>query len=103
MRKKDDFYDDGRTIASMSGVERPNLFVPKMNTHGDRNSSVPDSANNADGSDFERDRPWDQSGRLSKEETRWYALGALRAALLIGLAFIVGLGAAILLMILIWG
>ena len=102
MRKKDDFYDDGRTIASMSGVERQNLFVPKMNTHDDRDSFGSDSANNA-GSDFEKDRPWDQSGRLSKEETRWYALGALRAALLIGLAFIVGLGAAVLLMILIWG
>lgn len=96
-KKKDDFYDDGRTIASMSGVERQNLFVPKINSLEDR-----DSTKNSE-SDFKKDRPWDQSGRLSKEETRWYALGALRAALLIGLAFIVGLGAAILLMILIWG
>ena len=98
MRKKDDFYDDGRTIASMSGVERQNFFIPKVRANEER-----DSFSSSDGGeDSKNDRPWDQSGRLSKEETRWYAFGALKAALLIGSAFIVGLGAAILLMILIW-
>lgn len=40
---------------------------------------------------------------MTKEERRWYVLGALKAALLIGLVFIVGLGLAILLMIWFWG
>lgn len=107
-RKKEWNDDDGRTIASMSGVGRENLFIPRKNTREDRELSHPDTVNIGEGfapedEAHENDRPWDQSGRFSKQESRWYALGALRAALLIGLAFIIGLGATILLMILFWG
>ena len=100
--------DDGRTIASMSGIQRQNLFIPRKNPHDER-ASHPNAVNSADGfASFdeeaaENDRPWDQSNQFSKQERRWYALGALKAALLIAMAFIVGLGLAILAMILIWG
>ena len=106
-RKREWDDDDGRTIASMNGVGRQNMFIPRKNPRDDREPTHPDTVNI--GEDFtpddetpENDRPWDQSGRFSKQESRWYALGALRAALLIGLAFIVGLGLTILLMILLW-
>ena len=106
-RKREWDDDDGRTIVSMNGVGRQNLFIPKKNPRDDRKLSHPDTVNISESlvsedETPENDRPWDQSGRFSKQESRWYALGALRAALLIGLAFIVGLGLTILLMILLW-
>ena len=60
--------DDGRTIADMSGVERPALFTFRP----------------------PHDKP-DVTGNktpLSKDETRGVILGALGAALLIGGVFI---------------
>ena len=106
-RKREWDDDDGRTIASMDGVGRQNLSIPRKNPRDNREPTNPDTVNisesfTPDDEASENDRPWDQSGRFSKQESRWYALGALRAALLIGLAFIVGLGITILLMILLW-
>ena len=75
--KKNRIYDDddGRTIADMSDIGRQPLFLPRLP---------------------ENDRPWEQTG-LTKEERLWYTLGALKAALLIALAFIGGLGLIVLL------
>ena len=47
------------------------------------------------------DRPWEDSS-LNKKERFWYAMGALKAALLIGLAYLAGLAAVILLLLLLW-
>ena len=97
-RKREWDDDDGRTIASMSDVGRQNLFIPRKPIRDERKQNVPES-------EFERskkDRPWEQSEQFTKQERRWYAFGALKAALLIAMAFIVGLGLAILLMILLW-
>ncbi len=78
--------DDGRTVADMSDVSRPELFRPRAPEH---RRETP-----------ERDpRPEE---RFTRQERRWYALGALKAALLIGLAYVAGLGAVIALMILLW-
>ena len=49
----------------------------------------------------ENPRPWEDTS-LSRKERWIYALGALKASLLIGGAYIVGLGAVILLLILFW-
>ena len=97
-RKREWDDDDGRTIASMSDVGRQNLFIPRKPIRDERKQNAPES-------EFERskkDRPWEQSEQFTKQERRWYAFGALKAALLIAMAFIVGLGLAILLMILLW-
>ncbi|HIS47896.1 MAG TPA: hypothetical protein IAB46_10185 [Candidatus Scybalocola faecigallinarum] len=40
---------------------------------------------------------------LTPKERRWVILGALSSALLIGLAFIVGLGLIVALMVIFWG
>lgn len=76
--------DDGRTIADMSGVERQPMFLPRLPR---RDSPGPTRQEGP----AEEERPWEETG-LSPEERRWYILGALKAAMLIALAFIVGLG-----------
>lgn len=50
----------------------------------------------------EEERPWEQPELMTPQERRMYVLGALKAALLIGLAFIVGLGLVVLFLLQIW-
>ncbi len=82
---KDAFEDDGRTIADMSGVSRRNLFgfVPRDNVPVTKIKSVNTSAG--------------ESSTLTRKERIWAILGALKAVLLIGLCFAVGLAVVILL------
>ena len=83
--------DDGRTIADMSGVGRPELL--SFRREGERPDPRPE-------------QPTEEYGDFGpfqdKAERRMYILGALRAALLIALAFIAGLGLIVALMLLIW-
>ena len=97
-RKKEWDDDDGRTIASMSDVGRQNLFIPRKPIREERRQNVPE----AEHEQSKKDRPWEQSEQFTRQERKWYALGALKAALLIAMAFIVGLGLAILIMLLLW-
>ncbi len=80
--------DDGRTIADMSGVERPNLIMPRI--PGESRPSRP-----------KEQEPPAQPG-FSREEQRMAVLGALKATLLVALPFILGLGLLILLLIWLW-
>jgi len=90
-----DFEDDGRTVADMSGIERPRLFIPRL--------PKSESCQRQDTQPEADDRPWEKDrDALNKDEKRWYVLGALKAALLIGLAFIVGLGILIAVLLGIW-
>ncbi len=68
--------DDGRTIADMSGLE---MGIPR-NRRQDQGEEI----------------------QMSKGERRFYILGALKAGLLVALAFIVGLGLVIGLLLLLW-
>ena len=81
--------DDGRTIADMSGVSAPSLFghLPKRKAAPEQ--ELPDIPS--------------AEPEISKEERRWYIRGALKAALLIGFAFIAGLTLVVLLLMAIWG
>ncbi len=90
-KKYDD--DDGRTIVDMSGVERPSMFghmaPPKENPVFSKPEEKPE-------------RPWEDSG-YSRSERRAAVFGALKAGLLVALAYIVGLGALIaILLYLVW-
>lgn len=97
-RRKQYDDDDGRTIADMSSVSGGSHLFGAVRPSED---------------DFLKKEARDESGgakgarhdesQITSEERRWYVLGAMKATLLIALAFIVGLGAAILLMILLWG
>ena len=84
---KDAFEDDGRTIADMSGVSRRNLFgfVPRDNAPVTKINSVNTSAV--------------ESSTLTRKERIWAILGSLKAVLLIGLCFAVGLAVVILMFI----
>lgn len=88
MRNKhdDDYEDDGRTIVDMSQVERPNLVT--FRSLDEQRTEIPRP---------QTSRPQEQ---FTKEQTRWAILGALKASLLIGLAYAVGLGLIILIMVL---
>ncbi len=89
--------DDGRTIADMSEVSRPNLLgirLPK------RASAVRDAR--AD-EPHRADRPWEDKNAMSKEDRRSYIFGALSAALMIGTVYAVVLGLAILLIVKLYG
>ncbi|MDE6260646.1 MAG: hypothetical protein K2M42_07265 [Oscillospiraceae bacterium] len=88
MAKKVYGDDDGRTIADMSGIQRQPLFFPRLPK---RDLPAPPAQPEPD-----RDRPWETS-ELSPEERRWYILGALKASMLVALAFIGGLGLVVLL------
>lgn len=92
MKKNKRVYeeDDGRTIADMSGVSRPNVFLPRLppQRQGPKPAPQPEPP--------EGGRSREQVD-LSPEERRWYVLGALKAALFIALAFGAGLGLIVLL------
>ena len=94
MAKKVYDDDDGRTIADMSGLEFPGAFSfrgvrpkkPEPEREGDQSGTA--------------DRPWEaQKDQFSKSERRMAILGALKAAMLIGAAYIIGLGLLIWLMV----
>jgi hypothetical protein len=84
--------DDGRTVFDMSGVERPGLITPKAPSGGEKAAQEPSD-------DEGNSRPWEAaSADLTPAERRWCILGAVKAALLIALAFIIGLGIVITIM-----
>ncbi len=82
-------WDDGRTIADMSAVERPALLLPRLPRKRER---VPE----------EETQARTPESAYSPQERRWAILGAMRAGLLIALAYAVGLGLVILILLLIW-
>lgn len=94
--------DDGRQIADMSGIGHPNLFVPRFGQNGDsdaaRHGAPPEP-----GQGPAPDRPWEQGADgLSPKERRMYILGAMKASMLVGLVYVGGLGAVILLLLWLW-
>lgn len=90
-REYDD--DDGRTVVDMRGVERMPLF----------GSITPPSRRELEALSKKKNKPaWEDEFRLTGKEKFWYIMGTLKAALLIALAYIVGLGLIIGAMILVF-
>ena len=95
MRKQNEFEeDDNRTIADMSGVQRPRLFGGLFSPRADAARRIPEVKEQ----ETETVKP-----ELLPEEKKWYVLGAIKAALLIGTVYIGVLGALILFLLFIWG
>lgn len=86
--------DDGRTIADMSQVSRGRLL-------GTWHQKQTDTSHKSSYESVTEQRPWEDSS-FSRREQRMYALGALKAALLIGLVYLGGLGGLIALMLFLW-
>lgn len=90
MARRNKVYDDddGRTIADMSDVSGPSMFLPRKSGRKKPMMEQEESS----GSQQE----WDPKDR------RIYVFGALRAALLIALVYAVGFALIIGLLLLIW-
>ena len=86
--------DDGWVIADLSGLSAPSM--PGMGGAQPRQKKVPSPLRLET-----EEHPWEDRS-LTREERRMYALGALNAALLIGLSFLAGLAAVIALLLLFW-
>lgn len=82
MRKRDDFEDDGRTIADMSDVLPQPHLLPRRKAR--------EEAPSGEGID------------LTPKERRWAALGAMKAVLLIAGAYLLGLGVLLGILFLLW-
>ncbi len=91
MSRKTKIYDDddGRTIADMTDVSGPSLFVPK---------SVPEKRA-AMPREQKKDRPWEKSG-YSKKERLMVVLGVMKGTLLIALCYILAFGLLVALLLL---
>ena len=89
---KKNFEDDGRTIADMSGLECSPMFIPR--TRKKPTTSEPPAVQDTD------ERPWEST--YTPQERRTIIFATLKASILIALAYIVGLGAVILLLIWLW-
>ena len=94
--------DDGRIIADMSGIERPRFIVPKIRDRKSYEERGSISSQRESEEQNVKERSWENESEFTPQERRMYVLGALKAALLIALAFIVGLGAAVWLMLIAW-
>ena len=82
MKRRDEFEDDGRTVADMSGIAPQPTFLPRR-----RRTEQPTSGEGLD---------------LTPKEKRWAALGAMKAVLVIAGAYLLGLGALLALLFLLW-
>lgn len=90
MRKRDDFEDDGRTIADMSGIGP----APTLRPHRRKaDASPPEPAN---------DRPWEQAPDWTPKEKFWAVMGVLKATLAIVGVYLVGLGVLLAVLFLLW-
>ena len=82
MKRRDEFEDDGRTVADMSGIAPQPTFLPRR-----RRAEQLTSGEGLD---------------LTPKEKRWAALGAMKAVLVIAGAYLLGLGALLALLFLLW-
>lgn len=102
--RTDSDWDDGRTIADMSDVGRPGLW---HFAGGQRRRAGADDGSDTSGAPGplrreKRALRQNYEQPFTKKERLLCALGALKAALLIALAYIVGLGLVILLLMWMW-
>ena len=111
----DDESQDELVVADMSLVRKRSTFLPERIRHEDRlaqDSSLVggknDYANNPAAlssrttADPRGENGGSVYGELTPEETKWALFGTLKAALMVGAAYAVGLGLIILIMVLVF-
>ena len=92
MRKRDDFEDDGRTIADMSDIGP----APTLRPHRRKAGAGPPPGGRANG------RPWEQAPDWTPKEKFWAVMGVLKATLAIAGVYLVGLGVLLAVLFLLW-
>ena len=90
MNRQIDEEDDGRVIADMGTVRKRNLFLPRSLSESEKNEK-PEYL-------FQRQKKNTFDDGMTREESRWVMLGALKAAFLIWLVYAVVFGLFILLL-----
>lgn len=80
-KRPEEQEDDGRTIVDMSGVERPNLFGFRPNAD---EPDLPEEQRRANAESW-------MGQTVSREERRWVILGTIKASLLVGSVFALGI------------
>ena len=96
MKKRDEFEDDGRTIADMSGIVPQPTLLP-------RRSKRQEPLQQSDGERQElRQHSGGEQPALTKQERHWAAVGAVRAVLVIAGVYLLGLGALLGILFLLW-
>ena len=96
MKKRDEFEDDGRTIADMSGIVPQPTLLP-------RRSKRQEPLRQSGGERQElRQHSGGEQPALTKQERHWAAVGAVRAVLVIAGVYLLGLGALLGILFLLW-
>lgn len=87
MAKKKKTYDDddGRVVADMSGVTRPNPFGIQPRYMDESKPNIPDEPQKND------DRPWEDNSMQPNEQLAFLG-GAMKASVLIGGVYIGAFG-----------
>ena len=93
--------DDGRTVADMSGLDSSNVLSGLIGFK-EKKTRKKEKAGDAPGHSDASGRAYELSSQ-EKKTRRLYILGAMRAGLLIGMVFLAGFAALIVLLLLIWG
>ena len=96
---EEELDEEEMVIADMSMVRKPNVFLPSR-LRGEE--SLPGGAVSGMGFGGAPSNSDIVASELSPEETKWAILGSLKAAVLIGGAYIVGLGLVVLTMFLLF-
>ncbi len=91
--------EEEMVIADMSMVRKPNVFLPRKLRGEERLPSGAFDDRGLGGAPSNSDIV---ASELSPEETKWAILGSLKAAFMIGGAYIVGLGLVVLTMFLLF-
>jgi len=97
MARKDDFYDDGRTVADMSGLDGGTFIGRLRRVRSERRAQAGKENFPSGGA-----QPYGQAEN-DRKTRRYYTLGAVGAGLLIGAVYLVAFAALILLMLFIFG
>lgn len=107
-RKKQYDDDDGRTIVDMSQVSPSPAFLPRRPENHTlegqgrgRQSSYTGQDSSQEGGMGREQRPWEDNS-LSAKERFLCVMGALKATLLIALAYLAGFAALIWLLVSLW-
>ena len=102
MKKEQDYEDDGRTVADMSGLDTPSVlsrwFGLRSPSGDGRKRTLPET----DRADRPGAGSMQQEPEISPDERRMWTFAAIRAALLVALVYIGVIGGAIALLLLLW-
>lgn len=95
MSRREQFEDDGRTIADMSGLESPGLFGRHLRSLQNGKKDMNHSISGSGSAEGARERqPWEDAPFTWRERMRYMGM-ALGAALSIAFVFLAGLALVI--------